>query len=40
MFIGPNVDIIISIIKSKFGGTLKVRKFGNQVKEIKVKLIV
>jgi len=29
-----------SVVKRKFGETLRVRKFWNQVKEVKIKLIV
>lgn len=31
---------MISVIKRKFGETLKARKFYNQIKEIKIKLLV
>ena len=34
------VETIISVIKRKFGETLRARKLRNQVKEVKVKLIV
>ena len=32
--------VIISVLKRKFGETLRARKLRNQVKEVKVKLIV
>jgi len=34
------VETVFSVIKRKFGETVKARKFYNQVKEIKVKLLV
>jgi hypothetical protein len=34
------VEAIISVVKRKFGETLRARKLYNQVKEIKVKIIV
>ena len=34
------VETIISVVKRKFGETLRARKVRNQVKEVKVKLIV
>jgi hypothetical protein len=34
------VETVFSVIKRKFGERVKVRKFYNQVKEIKVKLLV
>ncbi len=34
------VETIISVVKRKFGETLRARKLRNQVKEVKVKLIV
>ena len=34
------IEAIISVVKRKFGETLRARKFRNQVKEVKVKLIV
>ena len=34
------VETIISVLKRKFGETLRARKLRNQVKEVKVKLIV
>ncbi|MDD2614556.1 MAG: transposase [Methanosarcina sp.] len=34
------VEAIISVVKRKFGETLRARKLRNQVKEVKVKLIV
>ncbi|NLN44074.1 MAG: transposase, partial [Methanosarcina sp.] len=34
------VEAIISVVKRKFGETLRARKLRNQVKEIKIKLIV
>jgi transposase len=34
------VEAIISVVKRKFGETIRARKFRNQVKEIKVKIIV
>jgi len=34
------VETIISMVKRKFGETLRARKVRNQVKEVKVKLIV
>jgi len=33
-------ETIISVVKRKFGETLRARKLRNQVKEVKVKLIV
>ena len=33
-------ETTISVVKRKFGETLRARKFRNQVKEVKVKLIV
>ncbi|RXA15579.1 IS5 family transposase [Methanosarcina sp. MSH10X1] len=34
------VETVISVVKRKFGETLRARKVRNQVKEVKVKLIV
>ena len=34
------VETVFSVIKRKFGERVKVRKFYNRVKEIKVKLLV
>lgn len=34
------VETTFSVVKRKFGETLRARKFRNQVKEIKLKLIV
>ena len=33
-------ETMFSVVKRKFGETLRARKFRNQVKEIKIKLIV